>query len=297
MQAGHGTNNDTTSAASDDFSAWVGRTETVVEEISAGRVAALAATLDYDAAPAAGTGLPPGWQWLFFNPTVRRRELGSDGHPQRGGFLPPVTLPRRMWAGSRLIYHAPLLIGTEASRTSEILKVESKTGQSGTLTFVTVRHTHAMGGQRCIEEEQDIVYRSPPAPGAAAPPKKPAPERATWSEEIIPDTTLLFRYSALTFNGHRIHYDRPYAVGEEGYPDLVVHGPLTATLLQGLAVRAQPSRRLVRFSFRGLSPLFVSRSFRIEAALVEGKPNELALWARADDGDLSMQATAVFDAG
>jgi 3-methylfumaryl-CoA hydratase len=288
-------NSNATSAAPDDWSAWVGRTETATEEISVWRVAALAATLDCDEPPVSGATLPPGWHWLFFNPVMQRRELGPDGHPQRGGFLPPITLPRRMWAGGRLIYHAPLTVGAEASRKSEILKIESKSGKSGTLTFVTVRHTLSIGGVPCIEEEQDIVYRSLSSSGTA-PPKMSAPERATWSEEVRPDTTLLFRYSALTFNGHRIHYDQDYALQEEGYPNLVVHGPLTATLLQGLAARAQPARRLVRFSFRGMAPLFVDRSFRIEAAIVDGKPNELTLWARGEGGDLAMQATAEFEA-
>ena len=287
--------NSAAATAPEDWSAWIGRTETAFEEISSWRVAALAATLDFDDVPATGTGLPPGWHWLFFNPVVRRRELGSDGHPWRGGFLPPITLPRRMWAGGRLVYRAPLPIGAAASRTSEILKIESKTGKSGTLIFVTVRHTLSAGGERCLEEEQDIVYRSSTTPGTGAPPKTPAPERAAWSENIDPNATLLFRYSALTFNGHRIHYDQAYALEEEGYPNLVVHGPLTATLLQGLAVRAQPARRLIQFSFRGVAPLFVDRSIWIEAATVDGKPNELSLWARGAGGDLAMQATAVFE--
>jgi len=286
----------TGNGSSEDWSSWLGRTETLAEEIAASRVAALAATLDWDAPPTRGAALPAGWHWLFFNPVAPRRELGHDGHPKRGGFLPPVALPRRMWAGGRLTYHAPVSIGAEASRLSEILKVETKTGKSGTLTFVTVRHTISAAGRRCIEEEQDIVYRSPPAPRSPAPKPSPAPQGAVWSERIDPDTALLFRYSALTFNGHRIHYDQAYALEEEGYPDLVVHGPLTATLLQGLAVQAQPRLRLVRFSFRGMAPLFVDGPFWIEAAPVAGKPNELTLWARGEGGELAMQASAAFEA-
>lgn len=281
-------------AAVEDWSAWIGRTETKVEDICPWRVAALAATLDCEAAPAAGAALPPGWHWLFFNPVARRSELGPDGHPRRGGFLPPVALPRRMWAGGRLTYRAPLPIGAEATRTSEILKVESKTGRSGTMVFVTVRHMVAAGGECCIEEEQDIVYRPPAAPGAAVAPSTPAPQGAAWSEEVLPDTTLVFRYSALTFNGHRIHYDQAYARGEEGYPGLVVQGPLTATLLQGLAGRARPAHRLRRFEFRGVAPLFVDRPFRIEAAVADGEPDQLALWARGGGGDLAMRAAATF---
>lgn len=281
--------------APEDFSAWIGRSETLVERICPWRVAALAASLDLDGAPGEGDVLPPAWQWLFFNPVAKRRDIGHDGHPKRGGFLPPVTLPRRMWAGSRLTYHAPLIIGEDAARKSDILKIESKTGKSGALVFVTVKHTHSAGRPICIEEEQDIVYRPAPPPGAAAPPKTPAPQRADFSEKIVPDPVLLFRYSALTFNGHRIHYDHPYAVNEEGYPGLVVHGPLIATLLQGFAARAQPQRRLARFSFRGLSPLFGDIPFYIEAAHVADKPSELSVWARTQDGALATQATAHFE--
>ncbi len=277
-----------------DFSAWVGRTETLTERTCPWRVAALAASLDLDHAPHAGDALPPAWHWLFFNPVARRRDLGHDGHPKRGGFLPPVSLPRRMWAGSRITYRAPLVVGADATRLSEILKIESKTGKSGALVFVTVRHMLSMEGKCCIDEEQDIVYRPAPPPGAAAPPNTPAPQRADVSEQVVPDATLLFRYSALTFNGHRIHYDRPYAADEEGYPGLVVHGPLIATFLQGLAVRAQPGRRLSRFDFRGISPLFADSPFFIEAARADDKPSELAVWARTEHGALATQATAHF---
>ncbi len=275
----------------DDWSSWIGRTETATETIATERVAALAAMLDWDEAPGKGAALPPGWHWLFFNPAVRRRELGTDGHPKRGGFLPPITLPRRMWAGGRLTYHAPLIVGAEASRRSEIVKIESKSGKSGSLTFVTVRHALSMDGQLCVEEQQDIVYRSPSPPGRLAA-GEATPTRVDVSQEINPDTTLLFRYSALTFNGHRIHYDQTYALEQEGYPDLVVHGPLTATLLQGLAASAQPGRRLVKFSFCGVKPLFVDRRFWIEAAAKPEGDGELTMWARDQEGHLAMQASA-----
>jgi 3-methylfumaryl-CoA hydratase len=282
-------------AAPEDFSTWVGRTETLIERICPWRVAALAASLDLDTAPSVGAALPPAWQWLFFNPMAQRREIGHDGHPKRGGFLPPITLPRRMWAGSRISYHAPLIVGADVERTSEILRIESKTGKSGALVFVTVRHTFSAGGERRIEEEQDIVYRPAPPPGALPAPKTAAPGHADFSEQIVPDTTLLFRYSALTFNGHRIHYDQPYAVNEEGYPGLVVHGPLIATLLQGLAARSRPDKRLARFSFRGIQPLFAGNPFWIEAARVKDKADELTVWARTEDGALATQATAHFE--
>jgi len=276
----------------DDYSDAVGRVESKTALIAADRVEALARTLDLETVPGGGT-LPPGWHWLFFNPFVRRSELGPDGHPRRGGFLPDVKLPRRMWAGGRIVYHAPLPIGVTATKVSEIAKVATKDGSAGKLVFVTVRHRISHDGELCVEEEQDIVYREAPAPGAPKPKASPAPEGAEWSEAVTPDPVLLFRYSALTSNGHRIHYDQPYAQGEEGYRDLVVHGPLIATLLQGLAVRCRPEARLVRFDFRGMAPLFVDRGFHVEASRAD-QGEGLVLWARGPDGELAMRAEATF---
>ncbi len=275
---------------SNAYDEWVGREEAHTQRIDAAVVQAMAATLDLERAPGAGEPLPPGWQWLFFNPAARRSGLGADGHPRRGGFLPPIELPRRMWAGSRIRYLADLPIGSEATRRSRIAKVENKVGKRGSLWFVTVEHTTSCDGTPCIVEEQDIVYREAPPPGAAAAPPEPYDGQARWSQELRPDTTLLFRYSALTFNGHRIHYDQAYARDEEGYPDLVVHGPLTATLLQQLALEHGEGRPLATFTFRGVSPLFVTRPFRIEGHAQDD--GALALWARGPDGELAMSATA-----
>lgn len=277
----------------DDYSEAVGRTERRTELIATDRVEALAGSLDLDAVPGGGVALPPGWHWLFFNPFVRRSGLGPDGHPRRGGFLPDVALPRRMWAGGRLAYRAPLPIGAEATRESEIVDIATKAGRAGRLVFVTVRHVISDGGTVCIEEEQDIVYREAPAPGTPKPGAERAPEGAEWSEPVVPDPVLLFRYSALTSNGHRIHYDRPYAQDEEGYSDLVVHGPLIATLLQGLAVRARPDVPLARFGFRAMAPLFVDRGFHVEAARAAGTDG-LVVWARGPEGELAMRAEAGF---
>lgn len=274
------------------WQAWVGRKETVRERMAPERVAALAATLGVDGEFAAGTSLPPGWHWIFFNPFVPRHQLGTDGHPKRGGFLPPVSLPRRMWAGGRLTYHKPLTIGREATRESTIRKVEAKSGRAGSLVFVTVSHAFDCGDGSCITEEQDIVYREAAAPGTAGPASSPAPSDASWSEEVNPDTVLLFRYSALTSNGHRIHYDQPYARGEENYPDLVVHGPLTATLLQSFAAK-HAGKPLKAFEFRGMSPLFVTSPFKLEGKLAEGVP-ALDLWASGPNGALAMRASAQF---
>jgi len=275
--------------SSSPFDAWVGREESASARLAAEPVQALAAALDLERAPRPGEPLPPGWQWLFFNPVVRRSGLGADGHPARGGFLPPVELPRRMWAGSRVRYLAELPVDAEATRHSLIQRVEMKAGKRGSLCFVTVEHAIASGGRTCIVEEQDIVYREPPPPGAAAVPV-PHDGVAQWSEPVLPDTTLLFRYSALTFNGHRIHYDQAYARGEEGYPDLVVHGPLTATLLQRFALKHGGGRALAAFEFRGVAPLFVNRAFTLEGRTADD--GSLDLWARGPDGELAMSARA-----
>lgn len=278
-----------------DGSEAIGRTETRMDTIHADRVAAMAATLDLTDPPAHGASLPPGWQWLFFNPFVRQSELGADGHPRRGGFLPDVGLPRRMWAGGKLTYHAPLAVGAEAQKHSEIVSVKSKSGRAGQLVFVTVRHRISSAGVLCIEEDQDIVYREAPAPNAPAPTPASAPEGAAWSKPVQTDPVMLFRYSALTSNGHRIHYDQPYAKAEECYPSLVVHGPLTATLLQGFAAECRPQQLLRQFSFRGMAPLFVGGEIQLQAVPGDS-PDLLTLWARGPNGELAMQAEAVFGA-
>ena len=275
------------------YEAWIGREEERSARILASVAAAMAATLDIERAPQIGEPLPPGWQWLFFNPVQRRSELGTDGHPELGRFLPPIESARRMWAGSRVRYLAELPVEAQATRRSRILKIENKTGKRGSLWFVTVQHVISCEGTPRIAEEQDIVYRAIPPPSTESVPAVQRHEGvAQWSVNVEPDTTLLFRYSALTFNGHRIHYDRSYAREHEGYPDLVVHGPLTATLLQQLAVDHGAGRALARFDFRGVTPLFVGRSFLLEGRQAED--GALALWARGPDGELTMSATAAF---
>jgi 3-methylfumaryl-CoA hydratase len=199
-----------------------------------------------------------------------------------------------MWAGSRVSYPGALTVGQEASRTSVISKVQAKSGRGGQLVFVTVTHTTSCGGSDCIVEEQDIVYREPGDPNAPAAPLTPAHDQHELSQPITPDTTLLFRYSALTYNGHRIHYDQAYARNEEHYPDLVVHGPLTATLLQNFAVANAAGQRLTQFDFRGLHPLFVSAPFTLQCA--RERDACLKVWARGPSGELAMQATATLSA-
>jgi 3-methylfumaryl-CoA hydratase len=276
---------------SEDFSAWVGRRETAEDVIAPEHVANLAATLDRRPAPRLGETLPPSWHWAFFNRFAYPDEVGPDGHTKRGGFLPPVALPRRMWAGGRLEFPADLPVGAGVRRESEILSVKIKSGRSGALCFVTVRHRIAAHGVEAIVEEHDIVYRDAPQPGAAPPPE-PAPQGAEWTRTILPDALLLFRYSALTLNGHRIHYDQDYVRNVEGYPGLIVHGPLIATLLLDLIHRRAAQYRVTRFAFRAVGPLFADAPFTVNA---KADGDGLALWAANANGALAMTASAVLE--
>jgi 3-methylfumaryl-CoA hydratase len=265
---------------------WIGREETTRDVVTAAPIARLAAALDRDdPAPRGGGALPPLWHWLYFLPVHRQSELGHDGHARLGGFLPPVPLPARMWAGGRLEFHHALRVGEEITRTSRIADLTYKAGRSGPLVFVLVRHEihHPQG--LAIVEEQDIVYREP---GELKPQAVTARAEAAWTRTILPDDVLLFRYSALTFNGHRIHYDRRYAESE-GYPGLVVHGPLIATLLLDLLRRNLPEAIVSRFEFRALSPLFDGTPFEICG---QPQPQGIHLWARNAAGGLAMDATA-----
>jgi 3-methylfumaryl-CoA hydratase len=271
---------------------WIGRTETISDQIEPVPMAALSATLDLNATtPRPGDLLPPLWHWLYFLSIHRQSELGAEGHSIRGGFLPPVPLPRRMWAGGRFLFYHPLLVGEHYTRTSRILDVQQKQGRRGPLVFVVVRHEIGSGEKLALIEEQDIVYRDHPKTGDANLTPEPAPKGATWERLIHPDNVLLFRYSALTFNAHRIHYDYRYATQIEGYPGLVVHGPLIATLLLDLLRRQMPEARVTRFAFRAVSALFDTAPF-----LVCGKPESdaktISLWARNDSGGLATTATA-----
>ena len=238
---------------------YIGRTETRTDFVAPGLVRGMAATLDMPEPPGA---LPPMWHWMLFPDWAPASQLGPDGHPRRGGFLPPVhDLPRRMWAGGRVRFHAPLHPGDAVTRLSTILSVTEKSGGSGKLVFVTVRHEIAGPSGPAITEEQDIVYRG--TEGDAVKPGEPAPPiAAAAAREVLPDPVLLFRYSALTGNGHRIHYDADYVRGVEGYPGLIVHGPLQATWMAMLAAELGP---LTQFSFRGRRPAFAGTPMQVEA--------------------------------
>jgi 3-methylfumaryl-CoA hydratase len=229
---------------------WAGRERTVHDALCTFHAQALATALDHTDVPVAGDPLAPGWQWLYFLDTPRASATGQDGHPVVGGFLPPVALPRRMWAAGSMDILQPLKLGAAATRSSVIKSVDAKTGKTGILAFVTLDHQIFQDGQLCIREEQSLVYREMPTAPAALPSGEPAPAEADWSRIVRPDPILLFRYSALTYNGHRIHYDRPYAVNQELYPGLIVHGPLLATLLLDLAQTKISGARIAAFRFR-----------------------------------------------
>ena len=271
---------------------WIGRTESRSDVVTAAPIAALAATLDRDdPQPREGDALSPLWHWLYFLPCYRQSELARDGHARRGDFLPPVPLPRRMWAGGRLGFHRPLRLGEEITRVSRIASVGGKEGRTGPLVFVQVRHEISNPGGLALTDELDIVYREDPKPGDPLPEPRPAPSDSAWSREINPDEALLFRYSALTFNSHRIHYDHPYVTGVEGYPGLVVHGPLIATLLTDLLRRHWPEAAVAGFSFRAMRPLFVNSPFSV-CGRPESDGKTVTLWAKDAGSRLAMEATA-----
>jgi 3-methylfumaryl-CoA hydratase len=275
-----------------DISDWVGRSETVHDSIGPTPVAALAATLDHPPAPVpAGAPLPPLWHWLYFLPLHRQSEIGPDGHARRGGFLPPVPLPRRMWAGSQFEFPQPLRVGDTVARTSTIADVTQKEGRSGKLVFVKVRHELRCNGAAdpALVEFHDIVYREAKRPTDVEPPPVAAPTGAAWQRTIIPDDVLLFRYSALTFNGHRIHYDRKYVTEVEGYPGLIVHGPLIATLLMDLLRRHAPEAQVASFRFKAVRPTFDLHPFQLNG---QRDGNTVKLWAQDHEGWLTMDAVA-----
>ncbi|MBU3740537.1 MAG: acyl-CoA dehydrogenase [Rhodoferax sp.] len=279
-----------------DLCTWEGRSESREEVLCSAPAGALAATLDRpDLMEGQSSTLPPLWHWLYFLPQAPQSELGADGHPRTGGFLPPVPLPRRMWAGGRITWHAPIQLGERLRKTTTIVSVRHKSGRSGDLVFLVLRHVFTRAhGVSLITEEQDLVYRAPAQPGDPAPQPQAATADAMWSRTIVPDPVLLFRYSALTFNGHRIHYDRPYATDVEGYGGLVVHGPLIATLLADLVSRELSGAQLRSFSFRAVRPLLDLNAFQLCGKLArDGK--QVELWSRDHEGWLTMQAQAALE--
>ena len=300
-----------------DLTDWIGRSETVHDTITETPVKALNATLDHPALVVKhGTPLFPLWHWLYFLPLHRQSEIGTDGHARRGGFVPPVPLPRRMWAGSQFEFRSPIRVGDAVERTSTIVDVTPKDGRTGKLVFVKVRHDVRCNGAAdpALVEFHDIVYREGRKPGDVEPPPVKAPDlvlseevpasgscgpetrprggqrpQGTWGRTIVPDDVLLFRYSALTFNGHRIHYDRRYVMEVEGYPGLIVHGPLIATLLLDLVRRHAPDTEVASFRFKAVRPTFDLHPFKVNGARVG---HNVKLWAQDHEGWLTMDAAA-----
>ena len=273
---------------------WIGTSETVTDTVTPTPYAALSATFDRDAGrPSAGTPLPALWHWLYFLPLHKRSDIGPDGHAKRGGFLPPVPLPRRMWAGSQFEFHGPIRVGDTITRTSTIHDVTEKTGRTGPLVFVKVRHEIRRAGDeaKALTEFHDIVYREAPKAGDVAPAPVIAPTASAWERKWTPDDVLLFRYSALTFNGHRIHYDRKYVTEVEGYPGLVVHGPMLATLMLDLLRYERPDAVVTRYEFKAMRPVFDIHPFWVcGEPQADGKT--VKLWVRDHEGAQNMVATA-----
>ncbi len=264
---------------------WIGRTETQSELLTPSQVQRFNATFDRTSDLTLGAEAPLLIHLCLCQPAVPTAELGPDGHPARGGFLPPVPLPRRMWAGGAFTFHAPIRIGDTVTRQSEILDVVVKEGRSGTLCFVTVEHRISSGDTLAVTERQDIVYRD--ISSAMVPEGETAPKGHV-SRGIIASAPLLFRYSALTFNGHRIHYDNPHTTKTEGYPGLIIHGPMQATLLAQLAADVRGSVP-ASFRFRSLSPIFDTDDFYINA---DEDGDDLLLWTNRTGGPVAMEATA-----
>lgn len=276
----------------DHLRQWVGRERTVADDLHPFPAQALASALDHGAPIKAGDVLPPSWQWMYFLDTPAASSTGPDGHPKLGEFLPPAPLPRRMWAAGAMQIERPLRLGQIALRKSVIRSVDAKSGKSGSLVFVTLDHSISQNEQVCVREEQNLVYRELPSGPAPLAPGEAAPMDADWSRSITPDPVLLFRYSALTYNSHRIHYDRHYAVEREFYPALVVHGPLLATLLLDLVKANLPDAAITAFQFRAVRPTFDTHPFTLHGKQ-DGK--SLKLWSEDHEGTLCMSATATLE--
>lgn len=266
------------------FADWIGKSETVEDIASPAPLAGLAALLDHETPPWIAGEVPPLGHWLYFLPRARQSLIDVDGHPRRGDFLPPIELPRRMWAASRIAWHAPIKIGAEIANRSTIKSVERKTGMSGEMIFLTVAQKISADGKLAVTEERDVVFRHAPKPGEAPKAEAAQPGSAEYTRTITPDETQLFRFSALTFNAHRIHYDRDYTTKVEGYPDLVVQGPYTAMLLMDHFLRRNVGARVASFSFRARRPHYAGAALKLCAA-------GHALWSEDASGATGMSAT------
>lgn len=272
------------------LSDWIGNQEKRTETIHQQSLDGFAALMDQDVP--ASSFVPAGGHWMYFLPNDRQSNLAIDGHSYKGGFLPPVELPRRMWAGGRLTFNRPIKSGDVIDKISTVKSVAEKDGRTGKLVFVTVEHELTGPDGRYIHEEHDVVFREAADPNAPTKEPEKASTDFDWSETITPDPVMLFRYSALTFNGHRIHYDRDYVMQEEGYPGLIVHGPLIGTLLMKLAVENMDGKSLKNFEFRNFNPVFDTAPFKICGKQIE--EGLCSVWAMGPDGELAVSATAQF---
>jgi 3-methylfumaryl-CoA hydratase len=278
----------------DDLKAHVGRRETATDTVTAAPANLLRLTFGRDE-PELGPGdpLPPGWQCLYFLPRFTLDALRPDGSPRDTGVIPPMPLPRRMFAGERFRFHRPLRIGETIRRETELADISVKTGGTGTLVFATVAQRIFVGDALAIEEERRTVFREEVKAGERnqAPRRETAPDDTPWCRRIVPDPVLLFRFSALTFNSHRIHYDRPWAVEREGYPALVVHGPLTSTLLSDFARDHTRGRRFLSYETQARAPLFDTDAFELRGRpAADGRGCDL--WAVTPEGTVAMSARA-----
>lgn len=277
-----------TSMTDSPYAALIGRSERTTEHLSVSLAKRIAATLG-ESAPASGQTLPALWHWAFFQPAMEEEGLGNDGHPAHSSLLPAIQNRNRMWAGGRVEFLEALRVGVEATRITTVLKIEEKSGRTGSLLFATLRHDYVQDGRLAIREEQDIVYREPTPPRLASGEALPL---AGWQESITPTPVLLFRYSAVTFNSHRIHYDWPYVTETEGYPGPVVHGPLIATLNLRAFCRANPQARVRHFEYRGIRPLISPHPFIVGGRLYA--PGRAELWAGNEAG-VAQRAELTFD--
>jgi 3-methylfumaryl-CoA hydratase len=287
----------------DKLKSWLGRQQVRIDEVSPAPARAMSAMLDRQAPEELEKfPLPALWHWLYFLSLTATSSLAVDGHAKKGEFLPPVPLSLRMWAGGQLEFLAPLKVGDTVKRVSTIADITHKTGCSGELVFVSVNHDFYNGELCLLRERQDLVYRDKPKSDAPPPQQMSPPALALWSISVEPSPTLLFRYSALTFNAHRIHYDRDYATTVDGYEDLVVHGPLVATLLLDLLLKKCPTAVVNRFDYRGVRPLLANAAFKVEGCFAGAETGEqvleagrksVLLWAKNTDGWVTMTAKAL----
>lgn len=279
------------SPPSTDHADWVGRSRNVQDILTPSAVQTWSATLDNGDTPHdIGAKAPQGIHWILCPPIEPAAELGPDGHPVKGGFLPPIAFPRRMWAGSSLAFLSPLHIGDAVTKTSTIAAVTQKSGKSGEMVFLDIDHSYTVEDVECVKERQTIVYRHADLSQPDAKKSNKLPESDwTWQRDVHTDPVLMFRWSAITFNAHRIHYDLPYATDVEGYPGLVVQGPLIATLLLDLCSRNLGANALKTFSFRALSPVFCGDTLSF---LGQNSPGKVALCAASRNTGVKMQASA-----